>query len=81
MEFYWPILRGDSVDYSFNSSVAQSVDLSAWHDVQGFGIPDCPVSVGVMKRNVCALTRLSLMVCSIFGMWQATHWLPALPSA
>ena len=44
-------------------------------------MPDCSVSGGVMKRKVWAATKSSLMVCSILGMWHATHWLPALPSA
>jgi hypothetical protein len=71
--FYWLTLHGDTVAHFFNSSVAQRVDLSAWQEVQGFGIPDLSVSAGVMNRNVCALTKLSLIVCSILGMWQATH--------
>ena len=34
------------------ASAAQAVDLSAWHDVQGFGILYLSVIAGVMKANV-----------------------------
>src|ERR1700738_1621862 len=73
--------HGDSVDHFLNSAVAHWVVLSVCQYVHVFGMPDASVSAGVMNRKVCALTKFSLIVCSIFGMWQATHWLPALPSA
>src|SRR5437764_15011129 len=62
---YCAIRQGEAVPHPLNSFVAQSVDLSLWHEVQGFGIPDCSVSTGVINRNVCALAKLSLIVCSI----------------
>ena len=37
--------------------------------------------VGVMNSNVWLRTFTFAIVCSIFGMWQATHSLPALPRA
>ena len=55
------------------TSVAQAVDLSVWHDVQGLGILYLSVTAGVMNAKVCARTFTSAMVVSIFGMWQATH--------
>jgi len=56
--------------------VAQAVDLSVWQLVQGLGILYLSVMAGVMKAKVCARTFTSAMVVAIFGMWQATHWLP-----
>lgn len=58
------------------ASVAQIVDLSAWHWVQGFGILYLSVIAGVMTAKVWARTKTSGMVVWIFGMWQATHWPP-----
>ena len=37
------------------------------------------VIAGVMNWNVWLRTFTSAIVCSIFGMWQATHSSPALP--
>src|SRR5579864_9744858 len=62
------------------ASVAQSVVLSEWHAVQGLGILYLSVIAGVMKSKVCARTKTPGMVTSIFGMWQATHWLPVEPA-
>ncbi len=49
---YWAILQGEKFVQPFNSFEAQLVDLSLWHDVQGLVMPDCSVSLGVIKRNV-----------------------------
>ena len=62
-------------------SVAHAVLLSVWHEVQGFGILYLSVIAGVMNAKVCPCTFTSAMVVSIFGIWQATHWLAALPAA
>lgn len=70
------IRQGERSGHRRIASVAQAVDLSAWHDVQGLGILYSSVMPGVMKANVCARTLTSAIVVSIFGMWQATHWLP-----
>ena len=59
--------------------MAQAVDLSAWHVVQGLGILYLSVMAGVMKANVWARTFTSAMVVSIFGMWQVTQLLPSDP--
>ncbi len=59
--------------------MAQAVVLSAWHDVQGFGILYLSVIAGVMKANVCERTFTSAIVVAIFGMWQAMQLLPAEP--
>ena len=55
-----------------SSFVAQSVDLSVWHEVQGLGI--LSVIAGEMNLKVCELTKApGTPWDSIFGMWQATH--------
>jgi hypothetical protein len=51
-----PMRHGDTFDHFFNSVIAQGFVLSAWHEVQGFGMPDCSVSTGEINRNVCAAT-------------------------
>jgi hypothetical protein len=48
--------HGDTEVHSLSCCLAQSLDLSLWHEVHGFGMPDCSVSSGDMKRNVCAAT-------------------------
>lgn len=73
-----PTRQGDIFGHFFNSAIAQEFDLPVWHEVQGFGIPDRSVSAGDMNRKVCAATLLSLIVCSMCGMWHAMHWLPGL---
>ena len=64
----------------FSASVDHCGDLSVWHALQAFGTLSAAVSRGVTKRKVWLRTLTSAIVCSIFGMWQATHWLPALPA-
>jgi hypothetical protein len=59
---------------------AHSTDFSLWQSVQGLGTLSDRVDAGVMKRNVWAWTFTSPSVSSINGMWQDTHWLPALSS-
>lgn len=78
---YWATIQGEIEVHWRSWDLAQVVDLSLWQEVQGLGMPDCSVSRGEMKRKVWAATKLSLTVSSIRGMWQAVHWLPALPSA
>ena len=51
-----------------------------WQVLHGFGILYWSVIAGVMNLNVWLRTLTSAIVCSIFGMWQATHSLPALPA-
>jgi len=51
-----PTRHGDTFDHFFNSVIAQAFVLSVWHEVQGFGMPDCSVSTGEINRNVCAAT-------------------------
>jgi hypothetical protein len=51
-----------------------------WQLVQGFGIFEVSVIVGVMNRKVWLRTITSPIVCSIDGMWQATHSLPVDPA-
>ncbi len=72
-------LHGDRSGQCRKISVAQAVVLSAWHDVQGFGILYLSVIAGVMKANVCERTFTSAIVVAIFGMWQAMQLLPAEP--
>ena len=62
------------------ASAAQVVVLSEWQDVHGLGILYLSVIAGVMNAKVCARTKTPGIVTSIFGMWQATHSLPAEPS-
>ena len=50
------------------ASAAHAVVLSMWHDVHGFGILYLSVVEGVMKANVCALTKTPGIVTSIFGI-------------
>ena len=63
------------------ASAAHAVDLSRWQALQALGIFRLSVVLGVTKWKVWAATFTSAMVCSIFGMWHATHWLPGLPGA
>ena len=73
-QLYWPTLQGDVVDHFFNSLVAQSVDLSLWHDVQALGILYLSVIAGEMNLKVCELTNApGTPWVSIFGIWHATH--------
>ena len=73
--------HGDVLFHATISFVAQSVSLSVWQEVQEFGILYLSVIAGVMKLKVCELTKEPGTPCvAIFGMWQATHWLPGLPS-
>ena len=51
-----PTRHGDTFDHFFNSEIAQVFVLPVWHAVQGLGMPDCSVSTGEIKRNVCAAT-------------------------
>ena len=62
--------RQGEVDFQLNSSLFdQSVDLSVWQDVQGFGILYLSVIAGVMNWKVCELTNEPGTPCvSIFGM-------------
>ena len=73
--------HGETFDQPRSASRAQSVDLSVWQPVHGFGILNSSVIVGVMNANVWLRTFTFAIVCSIFGMWHATHSLPALPRA
>lgn len=59
--------------------MAQAVVLSAWHEVQGFGVLYLSVIAGVMKAKVWDLTFTSAIVVSIFGIWQAMQLLPGEP--
>jgi len=47
-----PTLQGDVVFHVISSFVAQSVDLSVWQDVQGFGILYLSVIAGEMNLKV-----------------------------
>ncbi len=77
-----PAMRqGDRSFQPFNASVAHAVVLSVWHRLQAFGIFNASLSAGVMNLKVWARTFTSAIVCSILGMWHATHSLPALPGA
>jgi hypothetical protein len=69
-----PTRHGDVVFQVNISFVAQSVDLSAWQDVQAFGILYLSVIAGEMNLKVCELTNApGTPWVAIFGMWQATH--------
>jgi hypothetical protein len=52
-----PTRHGDVVFQVISSFVAQSVDLSAWQDVQAFGILYLSVIVGDTNLKVCELTN------------------------
>ena len=73
-------LQADRSGHCRIASFAHAVVLSEWHVVQGFGIWYFSVIEGVMNANVCALTFTSAIVVSIFGIWHATHALPAEPA-
>ena len=60
--------------------MAHAMLLSAWQEVQGFGILYFSVMAGVMNAKVCACTLTFAMVVSIAGMWQFTHSLPGVPA-
>lgn len=71
--------HGERSGHFFSASAAHAVVLSVWQAVHGLGILYLSVIAGVMKSNVCALTKTPGMVTWIFGMWQATHGLPVDP--
>lgn len=48
----FPPRHGEIVDQVRSASFAQAVDLSVWHEVQGFGILKSSVIFGVMNANV-----------------------------
>ena len=76
-----PTRHGDVVFQVSISLVAQSVDLSAWQEVQAFGILYLSVITGEMNLKVCELTNApGTPWVAIFGMWQATQALPADPA-
>src|SRR4029078_11466339 len=77
---HWATRHGERSCQVLRTPVAQAVVLSLWHRLQAFGIFNASLSDGEIKRKVWARTFTSAMVCSIFGMWQAMHSLPALPS-
>lgn len=60
--------------------MAQAVDLSEWQTLQAFGIFKASLIAGVTNRNVWLATFTSAIVCWIFGMWQAMHSFPWLPT-
>ncbi len=72
--------HGERSGHWRSACLAQAVVLSVWQVVQGLGILYLSVIAGVMNSKVCALTNTPGMVTSIFGMWQATHGLPAEPA-
>ena len=72
--------QGEVFGHRFKASVAQAVDLSAWHTLHGLGIFRVSVLAGEIKRNVWLRTFTLVIVWAILGMWQATHSLPALPA-
>ena len=64
-----PTRHGDVVLQVRSSFVAQSVDLSAWQDVQAFGILYLSVIAGEMNLKVWDLTNEPGMPwVAIFGM-------------
>ena len=68
--------HGETVFHPRNCSVAQAEPLSAWQPWHPLGIFRRSPSAGAMNRNVCARTLTSAIVCSIAGMWHATHSFP-----
>ena len=70
--------QGERSVQKLNVCSAHSTVLSVWQSVQGFGTLSVCVVAGVMKRKVWACTFTLPSVSSINGMWQETHWLPAL---
>ena len=74
------IRHGERSNQVARAVVAQAVVLSVWQTLQALGIFSESVWPGVTKWKVWLLTLMSAMVCSIFGMWQATHSLPVLPT-
>jgi hypothetical protein len=55
-------------DQLFSAFVTNPGFSFAWQPPHAFGTFNVSVVSGVMKRNVCALTLMSAIVCSIFGM-------------
>ena len=51
-----------------------------WQLVHAFGIFSVAVADGGMNLKVWLRTMTSPIVCAIFGMWHATHSLPADPA-
>ena len=77
----FPGIHRENSGHLLIASFAHAVFLSLWHDVHGFGIPYLSVISGEMKRKVWACTNVpGTPSLSIAGIWQATHWLPTLPS-
>lgn len=71
--------QGDGSGHRRSASITQAVDLSVRQEVQGFGIWYLSVIPGDKTANVCARTFTPPSVVAIFGMWQATHWVPVEP--
>lgn len=78
---YLATRHGENSGHFFNSVIAHSVDLSVWQLLHEFGIFSESVNTGEMNLNVWLRTLMSAIVCSIFGMWHPTHWLPSLAAA
>src|ERR1700678_2425822 len=74
----FPTRQGERSVQALSVCSAHSMDLSVWQRVQGFGMLSVFVAAGGMKRKVGACTFTVPSVSSISGMWQETHWLPAL---
>ena len=60
------IRQGERSGHRRIASVAQAVDLSAWHEVQGLGILYSSVMRGTMNANVCERTCKCAIVLAIF---------------
>src|SRR5579871_1041191 len=67
---YCAILHGDTFAQPFSAFVTNSGPSFVWQVAQALGTFSVSVVAGVMNLNVWALTLISAIVCSIFGMWQ-----------
>ena len=77
---YCATRHGENSGQVLSASLTHGTVLSVWQLLQAFGILNVSVASGGMNWNVWLRTLTSAMVCSIFGMWQATHSLPAEPA-
>src|SRR4029078_4893378 len=71
--------QGERSVQVLRAAVAQTAVLSAWQTLHALGIFRASASEGETNRNVWARTLTSPMVCAISGIWEALHFLPALP--
>src|ERR1700686_4549912 len=76
---YCATRQGENSGHVLSVSLAHWTALSVWQVLQELGTFIVSVASGGMNLNVWLRTLMSAMVCSILGIWQPIHALPADP--